>query len=179
MTIEACLSLWAAIRARSPALLAFGGDSAIELFSALVVLQRFRRDIQDVNAERRAARMAGILLLCLAVFVATTSVLSLRGYSEPTISYAGMVILLAASAIMPWLAHRKRRLSEEAGSAALLADAAESAVCGYLSIVALLGLAARALFGIEWADPVSALLCIPILGWEGRKALRGEHCECP
>jgi hypothetical protein len=35
MSVEAAVSLFAAWRARSPALLAFGGDSAIELFSLL------------------------------------------------------------------------------------------------------------------------------------------------
>src|SRR6202035_387899 len=38
MSVEAAVSLFAAWRARSPALVAFGGDSAIELFSAVVVL---------------------------------------------------------------------------------------------------------------------------------------------
>src|ERR1700690_574661 len=36
MSVEAVVSLFAAWRALSPALLAFGGDSAIELFSAVV-----------------------------------------------------------------------------------------------------------------------------------------------
>jgi len=36
MSVEALVSLLSAWRASSPALLAFGGDSAIELFSALV-----------------------------------------------------------------------------------------------------------------------------------------------
>src|SRR5258706_7832931 len=40
MTVEAAVSLAAAWMARSPALLAFGGDSAIELLSAIVVLWR-------------------------------------------------------------------------------------------------------------------------------------------
>ena len=42
MSVEAALSLWAAWTARSPALAAFGGDSAVELLSASVVLWRFR-----------------------------------------------------------------------------------------------------------------------------------------
>lgn len=37
MTVEAAVSLGAAWRAHSPALLAFGGDSAVELLSATVV----------------------------------------------------------------------------------------------------------------------------------------------
>jgi hypothetical protein len=50
-------------------LLAFGGDSAIELFSAMVVLWRFRTTAHE-NAERRAARIAGTLLFALAAYVA-------------------------------------------------------------------------------------------------------------
>src|ERR1700681_4341422 len=81
MSVEALVSLFAAWRAHSPALLAFGGDSAIELFSAAVVLWRFRASDTHADAEKRAARVAGALLFALAAFVAVTSVTSLLGYS--------------------------------------------------------------------------------------------------
>ncbi len=55
MSVEAVVSFFAAWRARSPALLAFGGDSTIELFSAVVVLWRFRASAAHEEAERRAA----------------------------------------------------------------------------------------------------------------------------
>jgi hypothetical protein len=42
MTIEIAVAFMAAIRAHSVALTAFGGDSAIELMSAAVILARFR-----------------------------------------------------------------------------------------------------------------------------------------
>src|ERR1035441_1241748 len=58
MTVEAAVALSAAWMARSPALLAFGGDSAIELFSAIVVLWRFRAHAAQEQSERHAARMA-------------------------------------------------------------------------------------------------------------------------
>ena len=120
------MSLFAAWRARSPALLAFGGDSAIELFSAIVVLWRFRASAGQEHAERRAARVAGALLFALAAYVAVTSVASLLGYSEPKPTLLGIAILVAAAAVMPWLAKEKRRLSGATGSAALRADAAQS-----------------------------------------------------
>ena len=72
MSVEAAVSLFAAWRASSPALLAFGGDSAIELFSAVVVLWRFRASSAHEEVERRAARVAGALLFALAAFVAIT-----------------------------------------------------------------------------------------------------------
>jgi hypothetical protein len=92
MTVEALVSLFAAWRASSPALLAFGGDSAIELFSAVVVLWRFRASAAHSYAERRAARVAGILLFALAAYVAVISVASLLGYSEPKPTLLGIAI---------------------------------------------------------------------------------------
>src|ERR1035437_3339278 len=83
MSVEALVSLFAAWRARSPALLAFGGDSAIELFSAVVVLWRFRAGAAHEDVEKRAARVAGALLFALAAYVAVISVTSLLRYSEP------------------------------------------------------------------------------------------------
>src|ERR1700684_2846609 len=73
MSVEAMVSLFAAWRAQSPALLAFGGDSAIELFSAVVVLWRFRASAACEDVESRAARVAGSLLFALAAYVAMTS----------------------------------------------------------------------------------------------------------
>src|ERR1022692_4733635 len=81
MSVESAVSLFAAWRARSPALLAFGGDSAIELFSAAVVLWRFRASDAHKDVEKRAARLAGTLLFALTAYVAITSVVSLLGYS--------------------------------------------------------------------------------------------------
>jgi len=178
MILEAGVSLWAAWRAKSPALLAFGGDSAIELLSAAVVLWRFRRNASDESAERRAARIAGVLLLILTVYVVAASAATLLGYSEPRPSLLGIIVLIAAAVIMPWLSRQKRRLSAVTGSAALRADAAESMLCAYLSLTALAGLAAHQLFGVAWADPVAALAVTPLIAWEARQAFGGKACGC-
>jgi divalent metal cation (Fe/Co/Zn/Cd) transporter len=177
MSVEAAISLFSAWRARSPALLAFGGDSAIELFSAAVALWRFRTTAHE-NAESRAARVAGSLLFALAAFVAVTSVASLLGYSDPKPTLLGIVILVAAAAVMPWLAKEKRLLSGATGSAALRADAAQSALCAYLSLIALAGLAINAIWHVKWADPIAALAILPLIVWEGREAMRGRACGC-
>jgi divalent metal cation (Fe/Co/Zn/Cd) transporter len=178
MSAEAAVSLFAAWRARSPALLAFGGDSAIELLSAVVVLWRFRATAANEDVENRTARVTGALLFALAAFVAISSVTSLLGYSEPKPTFLGMAILIAAAAVMPWLAKEKRRLSGATGSAALRADAAQSALCAYLSLIALAGLAINAIWHIKWADSVAALVVLPLIVWEGREAMRGKVCGC-
>ena len=90
MSIEAIVALVAAWTARSPALLGFGGDSAIELFSAIIVLWRFRSKSDSADAEKLAARVAGGLLFFVAAFVIVSSGLSLLGYREPHASFAGI-----------------------------------------------------------------------------------------
>jgi divalent metal cation (Fe/Co/Zn/Cd) transporter len=178
MSVEAVVSLWAAWMAHSPALLAFGGDSTIELLSAAVVYWRFRSKSSDGAREELAARITGTLLFALAAYVALVAALALLGHREVRPSFLGIVVLIVAAVVMPLLAQQKRRLSAATGSAALRADAAESALCGYLSIIALAGLVANAFWGITWADPVAALCLIPVVAREGWQALKGRPYHC-
>jgi divalent metal cation (Fe/Co/Zn/Cd) transporter len=174
MCVEAVVSLGAAWRAHSPALLAFGGDSAIELVSALVVYWRFRFYSTEMKAEKFASRIAGGLLFVLGAFVLLASGAALLGRGETRPSLAGIALLLAAALVMPWLAGQKRKLSARASSAALRADAAESAVCGYMAWIALAGLTINAAWRIKWADPLAALCLIPIIVREGWEAVEGQ-----
>jgi divalent metal cation (Fe/Co/Zn/Cd) transporter len=64
---------------------------------------------------------------------------------------------------MPLLAKEKRRLSAATGSAALRADAAQSALCAYLSLIALTGLAINAIWHVTWADRIAALVVLPTI----------------
>jgi divalent metal cation (Fe/Co/Zn/Cd) transporter len=176
MSVEAVVSLGAAWTARSPALLGFGGDSAIELVSAVVVLWRFRSPFRGDHAEQQAARIAGGLLFVLAPFVALASILALLGHVEARPSLIGIVVLIIAAMVMPWLAKQKRRLSATTGSAALRADAAESTVCGYLALIALAGLAVNAIWRVSWADPIAALGLLPLIVREGWEAMKGKPC---
>ena len=178
MSVEAAVSLATAYIAHSPALLAFGGDSAVELLSAVVVLWAFSRRIESHCRKTRAAQIAGIVLFALAGYVAVISVVTLLGYSEPKPSYLGLAILITAAAIMPWLAKQKRKLSASTGSAALRADAAQSGLCAYLSVIALVGLAVNAIWHVSWADPIAALAVTPLVLWEGKEAIRGKACAC-
>jgi len=176
MTAEAAVSLGAAWSSHSPALVAFGGDSLIELLSAAVVFWRFRFELN----EARAARIAGVLLFALAGLVMLTSVLNFLGYREAQRSLVGIGILLAAAVAMPWLASRKRQLAAITSSAALKADAAESALCGYMAWIALAGLAVNAIWGKSWADPVAALALTPLILREAWIAIHSSKlgCEC-
>jgi divalent metal cation (Fe/Co/Zn/Cd) transporter len=178
MSIEAIVALVAAWTARSPALLGFGGDSAIELFSAIIVLWRFRSKPDSAVAEKLAARVAGGLLFFVAAFVIVSSGLSLLGYRAPQPSFAGVTLLIVAAIGMPWLARQKQKLATQVASASLKADATESALCGYLSLIALAGLLANLIFHAPWADPISALALVPLITKEGWEAIHASRPCC-
>jgi divalent metal cation (Fe/Co/Zn/Cd) transporter len=177
MTIEVGIAMFAALRARSVALAAFGGDSAIELFSAAVVLTRFHSTSRVT--EKLAGRITGWLLVALGVYITVQSLYVLiiaKSKSDP--SYLGIGLLLVAALVMPWLARRKRQLAIATNSAALRADAAQSSICAYLAWIALAGLLLNAVAHASWADPVAALGLLPIVIEEANESFQGGSCEC-
>jgi divalent metal cation (Fe/Co/Zn/Cd) transporter len=176
MLIECGVSIYAAVMARSPALLAFGSDSFVELLSAMVVLLQFLPGV--ALSERKAARAAAGLLVALAALVVITAVASFVLGLRPETSPLGIVITVAALAAMPVLAALKRREAERSNNPALAADAVQSATCAYLALVTLLGLAINAIFHLPWVDSVAALVAVPLLVKEARSAWRGCACAC-
>ena len=177
MTIEVGIAFVAALRAHSVALAAFGGDSAIELLSAAVVLARF--DSTSRITEKSAGRITAWLLVALGVYITVQSLYVLIvAESKPQPSYPGIGLLLVAALVMPWLARRKRQLGIATNSAALRADAAQSSICGYLSWIALAGLLLNALAHASWADPVAALGLLPIIIKDAKESFQGCSCEC-
>jgi len=176
MLVECGIALAASWEARSPVLLAFGSDSLVELLSAGVVLFQFS-PIFTLDV-RRAARWSGVLLLLLAGLVTATSVTALALKVRPETSWVGIAITTAALIVMPVLSRAKRRVAYVIDNRALAADAVQSAMCAYLAAISLAGLAANAIFGLHWIDPLAALIAVPFICIEARRALRGDPCEC-
>ena len=174
MMAECGLSLYAAATAHSPAMLAFGSDSLVELLSAGAVLLQFLPRLSI--SERNAGRAAGVLLFALALIVCVSATASLVLRLHPETSRLGIGVTLAALVVMPLLARWKRMEARRSGNSALAADAVQSATCAYLAFIALAGLAMNALFHIAWFDSLAALASIPLLLKEGRAAWKGQAC---
>ena len=175
MCVEAAVSVFAAIRAHSVALLGFGADSGIELASAFIVLLRFTK--VSLISETKAARITGLLLFALAAFILIGSIMAFtnpRFRSES--SYLGIALLIAAAIVMPWLSSEKRALAAKINSSSLKADAIQGSMCAYLAWIALGGLVLNAVFKVSWADPAAALLLLPVILREGAEAMRGKTC---
>jgi divalent metal cation (Fe/Co/Zn/Cd) transporter len=174
MLVECALALFSAWRAHSSVLLAFGADSLIELLSAFVVLLQFAPRLALSTA--RATRLAGILLFLLAAVITISSAIALGQRVQPDTSWIGIGVTSAALIVMPLLSSAKRRAGKAARNAALIADAVQSATCAYLAGITLAGLVLNAVLHIRWIDPVAALVAVPVICIEGKKALQGEKC---
>lgn len=183
MVVEGVVSLAAGVAAGSVALLAFGIDSLIELSSDLVVAWRLRAELasrcesQIERVERAASRMAGAILWLLALYISVDAGRRLLGYGEKAEeSFPGIAITAAALIVMPLLARAKLRIAAALNSRALFTDACEAVCCAWLSATTLAGLLLNALFGWWWADPVAALVIVPMLVREGLNGWRAAPC---
>ena len=178
--LEGLSSIVAGIFAGSIALVGFGVDSVIEVTSGAALLWRLHSDAdaeRREHSERMTLRIVGVCFLALAAYVAVDSIKSLVQREPPEHSIAGIVITGLSVVIMPILARAKRRVGGAIGSRALIADSKQTELCTYLSAITLAGLALNAFVGWWWADPVAALIMVPIIGREGIEGLRGEQCD--
>jgi cation diffusion facilitator family transporter len=183
--IEGIVAVTSGIMAGSVALVGFGFDSFIESASGITVGWRFSYEMggrsreKTERAELAASRITGSLLLILALYLAIDSCRRLFGFGlEPNPSRIGMALTAISLIIMPILAKAKLKLAGRLGSRALRADAYETIACAWLSLTTLAGLILNAIFGWWWADPVAALVLVPLIVREGIESLRGECDEC-
>src|SRR5450759_3034150 len=174
MVVEAAVAVASGVIAHSIALVAFGLDSLIELFAALVVIWQLRGLAEDQETKERVAlRLIAITFFVLAAYVTAEAVYDLARSTRPEVSIAGIALAAAALVVMPLLSIAKRRLGRRLENAALVADGNESMFCGVLAAILLLGLGLNAAFGWWWADAVAALVVAVFAireGWEALEA---------
>jgi divalent metal cation (Fe/Co/Zn/Cd) transporter len=179
-SIEAIVAVAAGLVAGSISLVGFGFDSIIEVTSGAALLWRMSVD-EDVHRrqrnERLALRIVGLCFVALAVYIGYESLDDLLRRQAPEHSIAGILLACLSLIAMPLLARAKRKVGTALGSAAMHADARQTDFCTYLSAILLLGLLLNAVFGFWWADPLSALIMVPIIAREGIEGLRGEACQ--
>lgn len=180
--VEGVIAVSAGAIAGLVSLVGFGVDSAIEVVAAAVVLTRLRAEVRgegvDDATERRALRLIALTFFALAAYVVVEGSQNLIVGEEPQNSAVGIFLTGLSILVMPALARAKRRVGEEMGSRLMIADAAETRLCAWLSVSTFLGLAGYALLGWTWLDPLGGFViaCFAVL--EGREAWRGEvACE--
>jgi len=175
--VEAAVAIGAGWLAGSIALVGFGVDSLIESTSGTILLWRLASPAHDESREQFALRLVAVSFFLLAAYVCFEAIKSLRATEPPKASVPGIVLAAVSLIVMPLLARAKRKVAADLDSHALKADSRQTDICAYLSAILLGGLALNALFGWWWADPIAALIMVPIIAREGFEAWRGEVCE--
>jgi divalent metal cation (Fe/Co/Zn/Cd) transporter len=178
-SLEGLIALTAGAMAGSVSLVGFGLDSFIEVTSGAAVWWRMSADADETSRERRegiARRIVGVCFVLLAIYVGGTAISGLAGRKATQGSVPGIVLACASLVVMPLLSRAKHRVGVSLGSAAMHADAKQTEFCTYLSAILLGGLLLNMVWGIWWADPVAAIVMVPIIAKEGIDSLRGERC---
>jgi divalent metal cation (Fe/Co/Zn/Cd) transporter len=174
MVAEAGVAITAGLVAASIALVGFGLDSVIELFSAAIVIWQLRGEIAGQDRETRAVRLIGVTFFALAAYLTVDSIRDLATQARPGQSVPGLAVTAAALIAMPALAMAKRRTGQALGNRTLVADSAETAFCVFTSAAALLGVGLNAWLGWWWADPAAALLIAALAVREGIECWQQE-----
>jgi len=185
--IEGIIAVAAGLLASSVALIGFGVDSFVETASGAVVGWRLHSELSghadEAGAEaleRRAGRIAGALLLGLALYIIVDAGRRLLGFgAEARESRLGIVLTAISAVVMPLLGWAKLRTAAALRSGALRADAYETIACSWLSLTTLTGLILNATLGWWWADPLAALAIVPLAIREGLEGWRGEPDGSP
>jgi len=168
------------------ALFGFGVDSFIEVISAVGVwhmLQRIRQNQGETRDafEQRALRITGGSFYALTAGLVLMAILSLMQQHQPETTLWGIIVSLVSMSFMWLLIHYKTRVGTALNSPAILADAACSRACLYLSVVLLVASAGFELTGIGSLDAIGALLIAWLTWKEGKEAFgkaRGLDCSC-
>lgn len=177
--IEGVVAVVAGLAAGSVSLVGFGLDSGIEVMAGVTGIWRLGRDADPAaraHAERRALRIIGVSFLALAGWVGWEAVEALVARTEPRASPIGIVLAALSVLVMPWLARAKRTVALQLDSGAMVAEATQTQLCVYLSVILLAGLVLNATLGWWWADPIAALAMVPIIAREGWDGVRGRSC---
>jgi divalent metal cation (Fe/Co/Zn/Cd) transporter len=178
-SVEGIVAVLAGVFAGSISLVGFGIDSFVEVASGTVLLWRMSVDAEVHRRERNerlSLKIVGVCFLSLAVYVGYESVSDLLTRKAPEHSIPGIVLACVSLVVMPLLSRAKKKVGNELGSAAMHADAKQTDFCVYLSAILLAGLLLNVALGWWWADPIAALVMVPIIAKEGIDGTRAKAC---
>ncbi len=172
MSVEVIGSVGLGFLSGSLALLAFGGDSLVELLSGFLVLSHLRTGAVSVTRKRRTELLTVGLLVALLPVIGLGAVVSYFSGIRPEASPLGIALAAGAIVIMPYLWYEKKRIGEETACLPLSIDALESVTCLFMAVALLGGLLAGFLLGLWWADYVATAFILAFVAKEAIESVQ-------
>jgi divalent metal cation (Fe/Co/Zn/Cd) transporter len=178
MIVECVVAIYSGLAAWSLALLAFGGDSLVELLSSFVVVKHIK-NISDGRGgsihhveNKRAEWATALLLFSLIPVIGLAAAYSFLSGIKPESSLLGIAVAIAAVVIMPVLWYEKRKLGKATDCLPLTIDASESATCFLMSAALLAGLVINYFTKIYWADYVATGIILIFVAKETSESIQ-------
>ncbi len=174
--IEGMVSVFLGAEDGTVTLFGFGIDSFVEVISGMGVWHMVRRmekaqEEEHRRFERTALAITGISFYALAMGLIATSLIGFYAGHRPRTTFWGIVVGIISILAMWVLIHYKTKIGRQFNSQPLLADAACTKTCLYLSIILLISGLVYEWTGIGLADSLGAVGIALFSFREGREAL--------
>ncbi len=185
--IEGILCTWLGWEDESLSLFGFGIDSFIEVISGVgifhLVVRLYREgDEKRDQFERTALRITGTAFYLLTLGLVVTAIHHLIIKHQPETTFWGMVFSAVSMTMMWAMIRAKEYLGGILQSRALLADAACSRVCIYMSVLLWVSSGLFAIWPLPYIDSIGTLGLAFLSFREGKECFskaKGEgHCGC-
>lgn len=183
---EGLISVFFGVEGATVTLFGFGVDSFVEVISGIGIWHMIRRMRQNGPEDRdrfesTALKITGTAFYILTFGLALTAIINISKGYKPRTTLWGIIISGISILAMWMLIHYKVKVGKRFSSRALLADAACSRTCLYLSVVLLIASLGYELTGIGLMDSLGAFGVAVFSFKEGREAFqkaKGEACCC-
>ncbi len=184
--LEGAVSVFFGFEDGTIALFGFGVDSFVEVMSGvgiwhMVQGMKKNNDQHPDRFERTALKVTGTAFYLLAAGLAATSIVTLLEGHRPTTTVWGIIVAAVSVLTMRLLIHYKEKIGRMFSSDALLADAACTRTCLYLSLVLLAASVGYEATGIGLLDSLGAAGIALLSFKEGRESFEkaeGKACSC-
>ena len=185
--IEGIISTYFGFADESLALFGFGADSFIEVISGLGIAHMILRIKHKPDSSRDGFERTGLLITgysfyALVLFLSATGFYNLWTGHKPTTTLWGVIISIISIAVMWALMYGKTKAGNQLNSAPILADAACTRVCIYMSVVLLVSSGIYEFTNIGYIDSIGTLELAYLSFKEGRecfdKAKNNKYCSC-
>jgi divalent metal cation (Fe/Co/Zn/Cd) transporter len=184
--IEGVVSVLFGLEDGTVSLFGFGVDSFVEVISGIGIWHMVRRMRQNTGGlpdrfEATALRITGSAFYLLSAGLVITVAVNIYRGQKPETTFWGIVVSIVSIVSMLFLMKYKVKVGRRFNSQALLADAACTKTCIYLSVVLLAASLGFELTGIGMLDSLGAAGIAVLSFREGREAFgkaRGEACSC-
>jgi divalent metal cation (Fe/Co/Zn/Cd) transporter len=178
LAIDGSIGLTAGVAANSVALIGWGLDCAIQCAACLVIVWRYTGTrVHSAQAERTAQQAVAVSFFLLAPYIVVVAVDHLVTGNAAGASWVGIGLAATDVLLMPILGRAKQQVGGGLGSLATSSEGRQNVLCAYLSLAVLVGLAANALLGWWWADPLVALAVAVVVVQAGSGTWRGQTCD--